>query len=198
MPIVHMSESKAAAEAVPGAKNVRYIHTPSVHTDYDAPADPVTGRHPEYEVERIIWLYNTHDGLCLYEREMNGYDDSDFFMIWWNEETGKPEHYGFASTRGWCYPCFASHADATPEVLAKFEAWEKQQRAEARERHEEQLRRTPAKGKVLKVVKGRKVPVGTVGVCMWVGDNGWGKSVGIKTNHGVVFTSIKNVEVATA
>lgn len=59
------------------------------------------------------------------------------------------------------------------------------------------------KGKTVKVVKGRKVPVGTTGVCFWVGE---GKSfnygatrpwrVGFKDASGETFwTALSNVEV---
>lgn len=70
-----------------------------------------------------IILVETHQGLCLREREMNGYDDSDFYMLVWNEEKGEPEEICFASTRGWTYPCCASRVDATEEVRAKHAAW---------------------------------------------------------------------------
>lgn len=49
---------------------------------------------------------------------------------------------------------------------------------------------------VVKVVKGRKVPIGTEGDIFWMGDSGYGMSVGIrKLNGDKVFTAIKNVEV---
>lgn len=74
--------------------------------------------------------YTSHHGLCIKSYERNGYDDSDFFMIVWNEEAGKPETIEFASTRGWSYPCYGSDADATPEIMAKYKAWEIQRAAE--------------------------------------------------------------------
>lgn len=69
------------------------------------------------------WVKETHKGLCLYDYEKNGYDDSDFCMVVWNEEKQQPEHITFASTRGWTYPLYSSYPDATPEVKAKYEAW---------------------------------------------------------------------------
>ena len=52
--------------------------------------------------------------------------------------------------------------------------------------------------KVVKVVRGRKVPIGTVGEIMWMGDSGYGPSVGIRLIDGkVVFTAQKNVETVT-
>lgn len=81
--------------------------------------------------------YTSHVGLCLYEYENNGYDDSDFFMVVWNEEKQAPESILFASTRGWTYPCYASSPDATEEVKAKYKAWDLARIAEAKriERH---------------------------------------------------------------
>ena len=72
---------------------------------------------------RKIILWETHQGLCLSEREANYYDDSDFYMAVWNEEKQQPESIMFASTRGWSYPALGSFVDATPEIIAKWEAW---------------------------------------------------------------------------
>lgn len=50
--------------------------------------------------------------------------------------------------------------------------------------------------KVVKVIRGRKVPIGTTGEVMWMGDNGYGPQVGIRLLDGkVVFTAQRNVEV---
>jgi hypothetical protein len=57
------------------------------------------------------------------------------------------------------------------------------------------------KGSTLKVVRGRKVPVGTVGVCIWNGEGkkaAWGRRVGIKDSDGEVhWTAEKNCEVVS-
>ncbi len=71
----------------------------------------------------VVVLYHTHRGLCLFETERNGYDDSDFFMTVWNPEKKAPEGIMFATTRGWSYPCLASHPDATAEVQAQYLVW---------------------------------------------------------------------------
>lgn len=53
-----------------------------------------------------------------------------------------------------------------------------------------------AKGKDVVVSRGRKVAKGTTGRVFWMGDNGWGVSVGIETADGNrVFTAAKNVDV---
>lgn len=52
--------------------------------------------------------------------------------------------------------------------------------------------------KLVKVVRGRKVPIGTEGEIMWMGNNGFGPTVGIRLLDGkVVFTSQKNVQAVT-
>lgn len=53
------------------------------------------------------------------------------------------------------------------------------------------------KGKSVVVFKGRKVPVGTVGVVAWIGSNRWGTSVGLRVEGSdkLVFTSIDNVKL---
>lgn len=54
------------------------------------------------------------------------------------------------------------------------------------------------KGATVAVVKGRKIPVGTTGVVIWVGEDSWGKArVGFKDESGETFwTAASNVEVA--
>jgi hypothetical protein len=66
-----------------------------------------------------------------------------------------------------------------------------------RARLAEQAAKTPALGKTLKVVRGRKVPIGTVGECCWIGPAfRKGLRVGIRTLSGdKVYTNADNVEV---
>lgn len=53
--------------------------------------------------------------------------------------------------------------------------------------------------KVVRVVRGRKVPIGTVGEVFWMGDKGYGMAVGIRLiDDKRVFTALKNVECASA
>jgi hypothetical protein len=176
MPIVHMAFK---AEDVPaGAENVR-----------DASA--------QWKIP--IWLYDTHQGFCLQDREENGRDDSDFYMVVWNPDKKEPEKKYFGTTRSWSYPTLASHVDATPEVRAAYEEWSTERNREIRQAEQERQARIPGRGKTLKVVKGRKVPKGTVGVCIWTGNGHWGERVGLKTEAGEVhWTAMSNVEVVLA
>jgi hypothetical protein len=52
------------------------------------------------------------------------------------------------------------------------------------------------KGKIVEVVKGRKVPIGTVGRCFWAGQTKFGMACGIELDNGSkVFTNYHNVKV---
>jgi hypothetical protein len=147
-------------------------------------------------------METTHVGLVLETREWNGLDDSDFYAVCWNPEKGEVERVEYASTRGWTYPNSAT-VDATPEVRAAADAYYAKLAAARRAAEAERLARTPAKGKTLRVVKGRNVPRGTVGICIWYGEGRkygyYGATpmrVGLKDAAGTVhWTDAGNVEV---
>lgn len=143
-----------------------------------------------------LYMHRTHVGLVLDANgEFSGRDDSDFYALVWDEVQGRPEKVVYASTRGWTYPNHAE-ADATPEVVAKYEAWCRAMAEAERKRKADEEARRPAKDKRVKVVKGRKVPVGTTGVVFWVGAGMGGKRVGFRTDAGEKhFTDASNVEV---
>lgn len=75
-------------------------------------------------------------------------------------------------------------------------------RLERKER-EEQENKTPRVGKTVKVVRGRKIPKGTVARVFWYGNSGFGLSVGLEIVESIAginvttkkFTSANNVEV---
>ena len=89
--------------------------------------------------------------------------------------------------------CGAFAVDATEEVKALYEAYKagkaagesfaNSERAIATiERQRLEYMRRIAKGKVVRVVKGRKVPVGTQGEVFWMKDSAWGMRLGIATS----------------
>jgi hypothetical protein len=90
--------------------------------------------------------------------------------------------------------------DATPEVVAAAAAYQKDQAARAIA--ESTVNRlftewmTVHKGDAVVVVKGRKVAHGTKGVVAWMGDSGFGTSVGLAIEgvSGLTFTAITNVK----
>lgn len=105
--------------------------------------------------------------------------------------------------------------DATAEVQAKYEAWQAAEAAKAEERriHNEAMERdrhlkaresearsrligNPRKGDTVVVVKGRKVPKGTVGIIKWEGASDYGPRIGmaVEGENKLVYTSPSNVE----
>ena len=118
MPIINFDFDRNRAPA--DAEGVLLGHTGSAY---------VNGQYLVTVGPRAYWVWKTHVGLCLSEREMNGYNDSDFFMTIWDEEKSEPREVMFATTRGWTYPAMGSSVDATPEVRAKYDAYVAAQRA---------------------------------------------------------------------
>jgi hypothetical protein len=170
MSIVHFTSKR---EDVPAdAVNVRLTTTyrSSTSQEYtrtrlglpEIPMDAPAGEHPG-----DLWLYETHVGLCIEDRERNGRDDSDFYMIVWNPEKGAPEQYEYASTRGWSYPSYGSNVDATPEVLEAYTAYLKARDARLREEQAAWLATQPTIDRRVRVVRGRKLPKGTEGEVRW-------------------------------
>ena len=157
-------------------------------------------------------------GCVLCTRERNYHDDSDFYVVVWDEESQSLKEVIYYTTR--CACDGVAHADATPEVIEKAGAWLKKWAIDrVREefaRDAQKAAETINKGDQVRVVKGRKVPLGTAGTVIWKGEQSYGQSyprhgysrgynngfygqtvtrVGIKDAEGTVFwTSITNVE----
>lgn len=140
-------------------------------------------------------------GAVLCTREENYHDDSDFYAICWDEEKQCLVREDYATTR------FAGNGyagvDATEEVKAKAAAWLKSQLLPQVRAWNETQAQEPAKGKTVKVVKGRKIPHGTTGEVFWAG---WQRNrfdynrsetfrVGFKVGEETYWTDGKNVEV---
>jgi hypothetical protein len=153
----------------------------------------------------------TFEGAVLSLGERNWHDDSDFFATVWDEATGTVHTVDYATTRGWTYANGAS-VDATPEVREKAAAFYAARDLESRIAKANAAARTPARGLTVKVVKGRKVPKGTTGTVIWVGEgkyfgptpryksSAWSTAgalrVGVKDAEGTVhWTAASNVEV---
>jgi len=98
--------------------------------------------------------------------------------------------------------------DATPEVKAAYEAHLARKNEEARVIREAAALRDaefarlrvledakrPRRGMRVRVVRGRKIPVGVEGECFWVGNSGFGVRVGLKIQGETFWTDAKNVE----
>jgi hypothetical protein len=157
---------------------------------------------------RDIWMVTTHVGHVLADREINGYDDSDFYALVWNDEKGAPERVTYASTRGWTYPNGCS-VDATDEVKAKYKAYcDEIAAADAAARAAREAAK-PAKGKKAKTVRNvrgkNKIEAGVTGTIFWVGVDRFSRSyygapatmrVGFEADDGrKVFVAENAVEV---
>ena len=133
MPIVRITSWEKRFELPADARNFK------IYLEHGyAPSILVKGEWIKGEMQMGPFIpyctYDTKSGLCLKEFERNGYHDSDFFMIYWDEEKEAPVTVEFATTRGWSYPALASCVDATPEVVAKYEAWKVKRDQEIRQR----------------------------------------------------------------
>lgn len=116
----------------------------------------------------LIWMEESFKGAVLHEYERNGYDDSDWHVVVWDDEKNQIEDFMYATTRGWSYPNGAS-VDATEEVKAKAAAWAYNKlRKSTWQKYLSELAR-PEKGDLVTVVKGRKVAKGTTGTLFWIG-----------------------------
>lgn len=106
-------------------------------------------------------------GGVIAMREYNGYHDSDFYVIAWDEEKQAVTKYEYATTR---FGGGGSAAvDATPEAKAKANAWAYNfMKRFYFDGYIAEIAK-PQKGDTVTVVKGRKAPVGTTGKLFWIG-----------------------------
>jgi hypothetical protein len=106
---------------------------------------------------------HTFIGCVLSTYERNGYDDSDFFAIVWDEQKQVVRDVEYATTRGWTYNNSAV-VDATDEVKAKAAAhWRGLNRKAVESRVRAEMAKPHIGGEVV-VARGRKVPKGFRGV----------------------------------
>lgn len=116
-------------------------------------------------------------GAVISEREMNGYDDSDFYVT--VEDTNEAGEYIYreimvGTTRG-SMPVHA-WVDATPEVLARHKAHQAKIAARARAAKADVDAHMPERGKIAVVDGGRKHK-GKSGRIFWVGaDEGYART----------------------
>jgi len=111
-------------------------------------------------------------GAVLETRERNYYDDSDFYAIVWDDEEGKLTNVEYATTRFWSDG--SATVDATDEVKAKAEKWAAEAMFEPVKSYFRNEASRIVKGSRVKVVKGRKAPVGTEGVVFYMSEKKYG------------------------
>ena len=117
-----------------------------------------------------LYMRTTHVGKVISLREHNGYSDSDYYALVWNDETNSTEEIEYATTRGWTYPNGAS-VDATEEVKAKYDKFTKEVNEKRRATYLVELNKMPEIGDTIKIVKGRKIAIDTVAEVFWVGQD---------------------------
>lgn len=143
----------------------------------------------------------THEGLVLElgHEHYVGYGRSITESVVWDPERGAPRmvtthvsdsEYGYSE---WLAEVAV---DASLEVVAAYGTWKVRVEAERAEAEREREAGRLVKGKLVEVVRGRKVPVGTKGVLIWIGASRFGDRVGVKDEAGEVhWTAAGNVEV---
>lgn len=134
----------------------------------------------------------TYVGAVLDTREYNGYNDSDFYAVVWDDTQGIIEvEYGSTRYHSDSY----ATADATAEVVEKANRWASEKLnyicpMYSAKRAEKKIE----VGSEVVVCKGRKVAHGFAGRITWVGMTKFGKRVRIQPAKGeAVFTAIENV-----
>ena len=161
--------------------------------DFDAKAWERGERDQPFLVE--------YEGAVLATFEKNGYDDSDFFAVVWDDEKQTVTTTQYATTRGWTYPNNAV-VDATDEVVAKVEEWARGRLFERmRDADRAQARRVEV-GRLVRLVKGRpkfrngeKVTIGTEGYVAVMQEGQWGPRLKLRIGDEQIWTALGNVEV---
>ncbi|MGE4526573.1 MAG: hypothetical protein AB7D24_11890 [Sphaerochaeta sp.] len=134
------------------------------------------------------FMETTHDGLVISTGEHNWYDDSDFFAIVWNPEKQVEEEITYATTR---FPTYGNYAEVDFDKEKYGADYERFNRICSFVSYMEStyslFGNKSDKGKLVEVVKGRKVPIGTIGTIFSVKRNDYSEynaCVMIKTEDG--------------
>ena len=135
-------------------------------------------------------------GCVLGVTENNGYHDSDFFAIVWDNEQNCVRTIEDGTTRAYA-PSKYHRPDASIEVLEKARAWWASEIGPKKAKEALLARANAIEiGSIVKVVKGRKIPKGMVGEVVWKGKDAYNRyatRIGIKVGGVTLFTSTSNV-----
>ena len=129
---------------------------------------------PVYSKERdgghaeIIETKETYVGRVLETYEENGYHDSDFYAIVWDDETNSLIHKQFATTRFYSNG-YGATIDATPEIIEKATAKRKNRFLKSTVENDQETAKSIVKGKMVEINRGRKNR-GIIGEVFWVGN----------------------------
>lgn len=141
-----------------------------------------------------------YTGCVLYTYERNGYQDSDWYAVCWDDDKSEIVVVNYDTTRagggGW------AKIDATDEVIRKaYRYYFGISRYEFDQLWNERQAKSIKVGDKLKVVRGRKISKGSVGKCFWKGSryNYYShreeERVGIEFDGERIFLPVEYVEV---
>lgn len=105
-------------------------------------------------------------GCVLSWHEHNGYNDSDWHAVVWDEASQKVIEVEYMTTRAGCTG--VAEIDITTENLRKVYNFYRTSTKEIYEESDIYRAKKPGIGKECKVIRGRKVPVGTIGKVAWM------------------------------
>ena len=129
---------------------------------------------PVYSKERdgghaeIIETKETYVGRVLETYEENGYHDSDFYAVVWDDETNSLIHKQFSTTRFYSNG-YGAKIDATPEIIEKATTERKNRFLKSGIEADEETAKSIVKGKMVEINRGRKNR-GIIGEVFWVGN----------------------------
>jgi len=131
-------------------------------------------------------------GKVLNEFERNGYDDSDFYAVVWDEEKQEPKTIQYATTRGWTY-CNSATIDATPEVLEQYAFYKARMEEKHRFYQKALEKHIPKVGSLIKSKTTKGKAKGKTGIVEWIGSTPFSqKAVRI---DGSIFIEVKRIEI---
>lgn len=140
-----------------------------------------------------------YEGRVLYTYESNGYDDSDWYAIVWDDAEQKVKTINYATTR--CAGYGDAEIDADGYAIRKAYGYYKKQCREIFDKHVNQKNAMKIeKGDIVIITKGRKIKKGTVAKCFWAGTryNAYSRHdeqrIGLEVDGEKVFTNADNAE----
>jgi hypothetical protein len=136
-------------------------------------------------------------GCVLSVREMNGYHDSDFYATVWDDEQNCVREI-FDGTTRFSAPSKYSRPDASLEVREKARAWWAREIGPKQSYSVLMGRKAYIDvGCEVEVIKGRKLPKGTVGEVVWRGKDSFNPRayrIGMRLANGTrVYTAMDNL-----
>lgn len=109
-----------------------------------------------------------YEGCVINTFERNGYEDSDFYAECWDREKQEVVQIEYDSTR--CGGGGYAKIDATKEtILEVYRYYKKNATYYFDNVYNEKNAKLVRKGDLVEVVRGRKIPKGTVGKVFWIG-----------------------------